>query len=547
MPAAMLFVRPRPPTPKRVLLIPRPSLSPSTDGTPGGYYFAKGTDPSLWLVYLEGGYWCWDGPSCQERYQTLKFDMSSSGWGNLFAQSGIFGTDPSTNPWANANMVFIKYCSSDSWFGDAAASSETFGFAFRGSRIVSATIAAMQKYNGLGSSGAPERLLFGGCSAGGRGVLVNLDAVAAIAPANVQVQGLLDAAAWVDVQPIIPNMLTLQDMTQDLYGFTSPPIPADCAAAYPGNEWQCLWPSYRLPFVQTNYFLNAAQFDAFQIMYDTNNLDSTYCCNTPAEQQWVEQFQVETLSLIQAMPADDPVYSSVCLVHCLSCNADFWLFTVNGVSLAQAMSQWYFSHQPVNVIGQCTGWDCTLQCSGGPWEPTNQPCTTTTNVCANDYYLTPSTVGAASGQVQPGSPPDGTPQQQQQWAQAYNAQHNNNQQSQASMQAWNQYNTEHNTDAQSQFNSVSQQQQPQQQQQQQQSINNAATDVQVSQPGSVSATESSLSAQQQQLLACQTQVQTQQAVLAEMQASDNPAASQIQTQLQAQMAQCAQLQQQGRR
>jgi hypothetical protein len=30
------------------------------DGTPGGYYWSKGTDPSLWLVYLQGGYWCTD-------------------------------------------------------------------------------------------------------------------------------------------------------------------------------------------------------------------------------------------------------------------------------------------------------------------------------------------------------------------------------------------------------------------------------------------------------------------------------------------------------
>jgi hypothetical protein len=29
---------------------------------------------------------CWDEPSCTERYQTLKFDMSSSNWGKLFAQ-----------------------------------------------------------------------------------------------------------------------------------------------------------------------------------------------------------------------------------------------------------------------------------------------------------------------------------------------------------------------------------------------------------------------------------------------------------------------------
>ena len=60
-----------------------------------------------------------------------------------------------------------------------------------GARIVTATITALVKENGMGSSGGPERLLFAGCSAGGRGVLSNLDAVAAAVPTNVQVQGLV--------------------------------------------------------------------------------------------------------------------------------------------------------------------------------------------------------------------------------------------------------------------------------------------------------------------------------------------------------------------
>jgi len=133
-----------------------------------------------------------------------------------------------------------------------------------------------------------------------------------------------------------------------------------------------------------------------QIMYDTNNLDSEYCCETPAEQQWVEQFQTSTLSLIGALPSTVPIFSSVCLVHCLSCNADFWTFTADGRSLAQAMNEWYFQGQGAvqsSIVGHCTGWNCTLQCSGGPWEPTNTPCPTTTNVCANDYFAMPSPPG----------------------------------------------------------------------------------------------------------------------------------------------------------
>ena len=195
-------------------------------------------------------------------------------------------------------------------------------------------------------------------------------------------------------------MLTLQQMTQDLYGFTSPLIQSDCAAKYQGADaWMCLWPSYRLPFIQTQYFLNAAQFDAFQIMYDTNNIDSTYCCETAPEQQWVEQFQTQTLALFQQVP-NAAIYSSSCLVHCLSCNADFWDFTVNGRSLAQQVGEWFFHDNSSPLISSCTGWDCTLQCSGGPWEPTNQQCMTTTNQCANDYMITQTGAPVSNQQSQ---------------------------------------------------------------------------------------------------------------------------------------------------
>lgn len=69
----------------------------------------------------------------------------------------------------------------------------------------------MVSYNGMGSAPGETRMLFAGCSAGGRGVLTNLDAVAhtlrKIAP-SVRVQGFLDAAAWVDVEPVIPVRAT---------------------------------------------------------------------------------------------------------------------------------------------------------------------------------------------------------------------------------------------------------------------------------------------------------------------------------------------------
>lgn len=127
---------------------------------------------------------------------------------------------------------------------------------------------ALVEAHGLSSG---DRVLLSGCSAGGRGVLMNLDHFAQQAPQGVTVHGFADAALWVDVEPPVPSMMSLQSMSQLLYGFTMPEsdgrIPEDCLQDHQGSDaWLCIWPSVRLNYIQTPYFLNAAQFDAFQIM-----------------------------------------------------------------------------------------------------------------------------------------------------------------------------------------------------------------------------------------------------------------------------------------
>ena len=82
-----------------------------------------------------------------------------------------------------------RYCSSDLWAGNAAASAATFGYSFRGSRIISAVIQDLVTSKGMGSV-AGSRLLFAGCSAGAIGAMNNLERVAAMVPGNVQARQL---------------------------------------------------------------------------------------------------------------------------------------------------------------------------------------------------------------------------------------------------------------------------------------------------------------------------------------------------------------------
>lgn len=103
------------------------------------------------------------------------------------------------------------------------ASNATFGYDFRGFRIITATITALIENHGMGSTPG-SRLLFGGCSAGAIGAMNAIDVVAQMTPPGLQVQGLLDAAALVDIDPAdngfswAGQLQTLQSLVADVMG-----------------------------------------------------------------------------------------------------------------------------------------------------------------------------------------------------------------------------------------------------------------------------------------------------------------------------------------
>jgi len=240
------------------------------------------------------------------------------------------------------------------------ASDETFGYAFRGSRIVAAVIDSLVAEQGMGTQPG-SRLLFGGCSAGAIGAMNNLDSVAQQVP-TVQVQGFLDAAALVDIFPAAwpwsPDLLPLQLLIATMVQTVTPTFDPVCSAMYPGTElWKCLFGAFRMPLLQTPFFMNGPQLDDFQLMYETDNLAP----NTPEQLAFVNSFQPAVLNLIAALPANSGVFSPTCLVHCLSGQTTYENLLVNGISLSQALASWW-SGVPTSVVSPCQGWDCVNQC-----------------------------------------------------------------------------------------------------------------------------------------------------------------------------------------
>lgn len=102
--------------------------------------------------------------------------MTSTTWPETREVGGILSPLASENPyWYNANHVFVPYCSSDSWSGSRSKPESRDSFRFMGSLIVRQVMADLIPL-GLGHPQGAD-LLMAGSSAGGLGVMLNIDKV----------------------------------------------------------------------------------------------------------------------------------------------------------------------------------------------------------------------------------------------------------------------------------------------------------------------------------------------------------------------------------
>ena len=124
-----------------------------------------------------------------------------------------------------------------------------------------------------------------------------------------------------------------------------------------------------MPFVSIPYFVNAAQFDSFQMLYDLGG-------NPPVGARQVlfaDAFQNATIAALQpAVAAGQGVFSTSCIAHCLTDDSTMYhTFLANGVSIATALSSWYWGGVTAQAVSDCVGYPCAggAACPGGSATP----------------------------------------------------------------------------------------------------------------------------------------------------------------------------------
>lgn len=221
------------------------------------YYIRRGTNNDHWVVYLEGGGYCWDTASCGARWRRRPALMSSSRWPRKRRAPALLSSDPEANPlWHASNHVLLPYCTSDMWAGTRTTQNNTFSFA---GRLIVRTVLSELLHAGLSG-----RLLLVGSSAGGAGVMQHADFARRLLRTNrIKVAAIADSGWFLDRPG--RNKRSADTVARLGHSLWRGSPPTSCVREHSDRPWLCYFGYHLYPHIRTPLFVFQYLFDSAQL------------------------------------------------------------------------------------------------------------------------------------------------------------------------------------------------------------------------------------------------------------------------------------------
>nr|CAG4643802.1 EOG090X02ZJ [Lepidurus arcticus] len=288
-------------------------------------------------VGAHGGWYCFDKRSCEARWTRLRNLMTSSTWPSAKQVGGILSPDPEENPyWWNANHVYVPYCSSDSWSGTTAQGSGT-RFAFMGAIIVQEVLRDIQ-LQGMGNA---SKIFLTGSSAGGIGVLLNLDKAVDFLKSlgnNADIRGVSDSGWFLDHAPfapgdcVDPQRCSPSTAVQMGYKLWQAELPEECVKQHHDHPWRCYFGHHIHKTLKTPLFV-------FQWLFDEAQITAGNVGPPITKQQWDYIHKVGD-QLRQSLENVTAVFAPSCISHTVLTNRDWQSIRIGSMELPRALRCW---------------------------------------------------------------------------------------------------------------------------------------------------------------------------------------------------------------
>uniref|UniRef100_A0AAR2LAA3 Notum, palmitoleoyl-protein carboxylesterase n=1 Tax=Pygocentrus nattereri TaxID=42514 RepID=A0AAR2LAA3_PYGNA len=272
---------------------------------------------------------------------------------------------------------FIPYCSSDVWSG-ATPKTDQNDYAFMGSLIIKEVVKNLLS-KGLDNG---KILLLAGSSAGGTGVLLNVDAVSELLEElghpNIQVRGLSDSGWFLDNKQYLctdcVDTISCAPTEAIKRGikYWGGVVPERCRLAHEGSEWNCFF-GYRVyPTIRRPVFVVQWLFDEAQL-----TVDNIHLMGQPVQEgQWryIQNLGIELRNTLKDVPA---MFAPACLSHEVI-TRNYWIdIQVKGTSLPRALHCWERSLHDNSKNSKAPPKGCPMHLIDNcPWPHCNPTCPT---------------------------------------------------------------------------------------------------------------------------------------------------------------------------
>ncbi|KAF5295937.1 hypothetical protein FQA39_LY12709 [Lamprigera yunnana] len=307
------------------------------DGSQAGFYLRKSHISKTWIIFLEGGWYCYDQITCKNRWLRQRHFMTSLQWPETRNEGGILSPNEDENPyWWNTNHVFVPYCTSDTWSGSRRSRDDLF--TFMGALIVQQVVKDLVPL-GLENS---TNLLLTGSSAGGTGVMINLDPTRellhdALNLKHITVKGVTDSGWFLDRTPYTPTGKSPVEAIRKGMHHWHGKVPKRCRKMYESEPWRCYF-GYRLyPNLKTPLFI-------FQWLFDEAQMNADNVGAPVTKQQW-DYIHKMGDSLRQSFENVSAVFAPSCISHSVLTKKDWLNVKIDDITVAQALYCW--EQQPV--------------------------------------------------------------------------------------------------------------------------------------------------------------------------------------------------------
>jgi hypothetical protein len=337
------------------------------DGTPGGYVLraGQGSGVNRWVISLQGGGDCYDGPSCSSRAAGSPKLVSTAPYASNPSQApgldGLLSSTPTTNPdFYDANEVQIIYCSSDDWSG-AKTGTGTFNgnddttWNFQGRAILDAAIADLKANHGLNNA---TEVMLTGQSAGGLGVYVNTNNVAKLLASTARFVSYSDAAFLNEVNVFNPAVASPYDDPSQpsaeesmkgagivLWNGTGDPV-CNASATTSLAQLECYNSQQLLGAggtIQLPMLVSEAQQDQAQLV--SNGIPAYSGNLTSQEQTYLQYFAGQMRTGLATTNSNVSIFSPDVLAHVEATDPTLFVqpqtFPSGQLTLQQVVSAWY--------------------------------------------------------------------------------------------------------------------------------------------------------------------------------------------------------------